>query len=478
MWAQTTRSDAMAESDDRTGKNWVLGVTALASFMMALDAQVITTAFTTIRSDFSASVETLQWTVNAYNLTFAVLLLTGAALGDRFGRRRMFAAGIALFVLASVACALSGSAGWLIAARSIQGAGAALVMPLAMAILSGAFAREERARALGIFSGVTGFALIIGPAIGGFITESLGWRWIFWLNLPIGMIAIVLVFARLRESFGPAAGLDIAGLVITAVAALALVWGLLRGNVLGWSSPEVMSALILGMLFAAAFVAWELRAPAPMVPMRLFRSRAFAAGLTASFLFYAAMYGVLFLLPQFLQTSLGYGPFGAGLRLLPWTATLFVTAPIAGAVVNKAGERPLVVIGLLMQTIGLGWIAVIVSPELAYSNLVAPLVLAGIGVSMAMPAAQNALLSSVAVTEMGKASGVFNMGRFLGGMFGIATLVAVFSESGTVDSAASFSAGFAASMKVAAALSLLGTIAGLWLPSRRRTTLAQAPQRS
>jgi EmrB/QacA subfamily drug resistance transporter len=478
MWAQTTRSDAMAESDDRTGKNWVLGVTALASFMMALDAQVITTAFTTIRSDFSASVETLQWTVNAYNLTFAVLLLTGAALGDRFGRRRMFAAGIALFVLASVACALSGSAGWLIAARSIQGAGAALVMPLAMAILSGAFAREERARALGIFSGVTGFALIIGPAIGGFITESLGWRWIFWLNLPIGMIAIVLVFARLRESFGPAAGLDIAGLVITAVAALALVWGLLRGNVLGWSSPEVMSALILGMLFAAAFVAWELRAPAPMVPMRLFRSRAFAAGLTASFLFYAAMYGVLFLLPQFLQTSLGYGPFGAGLRLLPWTATLFVTAPIAGAVVNKAGERPLVVIGLLMQTIGLGWIAVIVSPELAYSNLVAPLVLAGIGVSMAMPAAQNALLSSVALTEMGKASGVFNMGRFLGGMFGIATLVAVFSESGTVDSAASFSAGFAASMKVAAALSLLGTIAGLWLPSRRRTTLAQAPQRS
>jgi MFS family permease len=190
------------------------------------------------------------------------------------------------------------------------------------------------------------------------------------------------------------------------------------------------------------------------------------------------MYGVLFLLPQFLQITLGYGPLGAGLRLLPWTATLFVTAPIAGAVVNKAGERPLVVIGLLMQTLGLGWIAVIVSPELAYSNLVAPLVLAGVGVSMAMPAAQNALLSSVAVTEMGKASGVFNMGRFLGGMFGIAALVTAFAASGTVDSAASFSAGFGAAMKVAAALSLLGTIAGLWLPSRRRTTVAQALQRS
>jgi EmrB/QacA subfamily drug resistance transporter len=468
----------MSEPNDRTAKNWVLGVTALASFMMALDAQVITTAFATIRSDFGASVETLQWTVNAYNLSFAVLLLTGAALGDRFGRRRMFAAGIALFALASAACALSGSAGWLIAARSAQGAGAALVMPLAMAILSGAFAKDERARALGIFSGVTGFALIIGPAIGGFITESLGWRWIFWVNLPIGMIAIGLVFARLRESFGPAAGLDLAGMLITAAAGLALVWGLLRGSGAGWTSPEVVSALVLGILFAVAFVAWEQRAAAPMVPMRLFQSRAFTAGVAASFLFYAAMYGVLFLLPQFLQITLGYGPLGAGLRLLPWTATLFVTAPIAGAVVNKAGERPLVVIGLLMQAIGLGWIAMMVSPQLAYSSLVAPLVLAGVGVSMAMPAAQNAILGSVAVTEMGKASGVFNMGRFLGGMFGIAALVTAFSARGTVDSAAGFSAGFAAAMKVAATLSLLGAVAGCWLPSRRHTALAPAPQRS
>jgi EmrB/QacA subfamily drug resistance transporter len=464
----------MQDSDVRGGKNWVLGVTALASFMMALDAQVITTAFATIRGDFGASVETLQWTVNAYNLAFAVLLLTGAALGDRFGRRRMFAAGIFLFALASAACALSGSVESLIAARSAQGAGAALVMPLAMAILSGAFAREERARALGIFSGVTGFALIIGPAIGGFITESVGWRWIFWINLPIGLIAIALVLARLRESFGPAAALDILGLAIVAAAALALVWGLLRGNVAGWTSAEVMSPLAAGMVLAAAFVIWELRAHAPMVPMRLFRSREFSAGIATSFLFYAAMYGVLFLLPQFLQTALGYGPFGAGLRLLPWTATLFVTAPIAGAVVNKAGERPLVVIGLLMQAIGLGWIAMIVSPGVA--NLIAPLVLAGVGVSMAMPSAQNAILSSVAVAEMGKASGVFNMGRFLGGMFGIAALVAVFSGNGSVDSATTFSAGFAAAMAVAATLSLLGAVAGLWLPARRRVALAQAPR--
>jgi EmrB/QacA subfamily drug resistance transporter len=466
----------MQEADVTSGKNWVLGVTALASFMMALDALVITTAFATIRGDLGASVETLQWTVNGYNMTFAVLLLTGAALGDRFGRRRMFAAGIALFALASVACALSGSAESLIAARSAQGAGAALVMPLAMAILSGAFAREERARALGIFSGVTGFALIIGPAIGGFITENLGWRWIFWINLPIGMIAIALVLVRLRESFGPAAALDITGLAIVATAALALVWCLLRGNVVGWTSAEAVSTLAAGVLFAAAFVVWELRARAPMVPMRLFQSRAFSAGITASFLFYAAMYGVLFLLPQFLQAALGCGPLGAGLRLLPWTATLFVTAPVAGAVVNKAGERPLVAIGLLMQAVGLGWIAMIASPDITYPSLVAPLVLAGIGVSMAMPAAQNAILSSVVVAEMGKASGVFNMGRFLGGMFGIAALVAVFSAHGAVDSPARFSTGFAAAMMLAAALSLLAAFTGLCLPAHGRVALAEVPR--
>lgn len=466
----------MQTPTNRAERNWVLGVTALASFMMALDAMIITTAFAAIRTEFGSPVETLQWTVNAFNLTFAVLLLTGAALGDRFGRRRMFAAGIALFVVASAACALASNATALIAARALQGSGAALVMPLAMAILSGTFGREERARALGIFSGITGCALIIGPAIGGFITEHFGWRWVFWINLPIGLIAIGLVLARLRESFGPAAALDIPGLLLIALAALALVWSLLRGNAVGWASAEVMGTLMSGLVLATCFVLWELRAAAPMVPMRLFASRALASGMSASVLFYAAMYGVLFLLPQFLQTTLGFDAFGAGLRLLPWTATLFITAPVAGAVVNRFGERPLVVTGLLMQAIGLGWIAAIVSPSVPYSALVAPLVLAGVGVSMAMPAAQNAILGSVAVAEMGKASGVFNMGRFLGGMFGIAALVASFSANGAVDSAAHFERGFAAAMSLAATLSLAGAIAGFFLPARRPTVGAAAPQ--
>ena len=337
---------------EKATKRWVLALASVASFMTALDALVVTTALGTIRRDLGASIEALQWTVNAYTLSLAVLLLTGAALGDRFGRRRMFAAGLILFTAASVACALAGNVAWLIAARALQGAGAALVVPLAMALLSAAYPREERARALGIFSGVTGVALIAGPVAGGAVADGLAWQWIFWINLPIGLMLVPLVFSRIPESLGPAARLDVRGLVLVTGAALAIVWGVMRGNHAGWTSPEIIGVLVVGSLLSAAFVAWEQRAGAPMVAMRFFRARAFASGIAASFLFYAAMYGVLFLLPQYFQTAQGLGPLGAGLRLLPWTATLFVFAPIGGSLVNRLGERSLVVGGLLMQALG------------------------------------------------------------------------------------------------------------------------------
>jgi MFS transporter len=287
------------------------------------------------------------------------------------------------------------------------------------------------------------------------------------INLPIGILLIALATARLRESFGPPAKLDITGLTLIAASALALVWGLIRSHEIGWSSTEVIAALIAGVVLALAFVAFERRSTAPMIPMRMFASRPFAAGALSSVLFYAAMYGVLFLLPQFLQVAFGLSPLGAGLRLLPWTSTLFLTAPIAGAVVQKFGERTLVVTGLLMQAAGLGWIALQATSGAAYATMVAPLIVAGVGVSMAMPAAQNAVLGSVAVTEVGKASGVFNMGRFLGGMFGVAVLVAVFGAYGAADNAAHFGSGFAAAMIVAATLSLLAALVGALLPARR-----------
>jgi EmrB/QacA subfamily drug resistance transporter len=464
----------MAELSEKAGKTWVLALTSVASFMVALDALVVTTALSTSRRDLGASIEALEWTVNAYNLSFAVLLLTGAALGDRFGRRRMFAAGLALFVWASAACAMAGNIGALIAARAVQGAGAALVMPLAMALLSAVFPREERGKALGIFSAVTGLALIAGPVAGGAIADGLAWRWIFWINLPVGAITVPLIVRRIRESVGSGTSLDVVGLVMVTAAAMGVVWGLMRGNSVGWMSLEVVSAIVAGILVAVAFVLWELRVREPMVPMRLFCSRALASGIGASFLFYAAMYGTLFFLPQFLQVAQSYGPFGVGLRLLPWTATLFVFAPISGGLVNRVGERSLVVAGLGLQAIGLAWIALTATPGLAYTNLVAPLVLAGAGVSMAMPAAQNAVLSAVAPSEIGKASGTFNMSRFLGGVFGVAVQVAVFAATGGFGSPQAFSAGFVPAIGIAATLSLMAAIVGMWLPGRRATALAPA----
>jgi EmrB/QacA subfamily drug resistance transporter len=464
----------MARSGGERAKTWVLALTALASFMVAIDALVVTTALGAIRVDLGASIETLEWTVNAYNLAFAVLLLTGAALGERFGRRRMFVAGIALFAAASIACALAGGAGALIAARAVQGAGAALIMPLAMALLGTAFPREERARALGIFGGITGLALVGGPLLGGVVAEGIAWPWIFWINIPIALAAIPLALRRIPESAGPGTAMDIGGLALVTGAAFGLVWGLVRGNAAGWGSAEVLFAIAGGAVLALAFVAWERRAPAPMVPLRFFRARPFASGIAASIGLYAALYGTLFLLPQFFHAVQGHGPMSAGLRLLPWTATLFVVAPIAGSFVNRVGERALVTLGLLGQTAGMGWMAAIAAPGLAYAELVGPLVLAGAGVSMAMPAAQNAVLGAVAPPEIGKASGTFNMLRYLGGTFGIAILVAVFAAIGSFRSPQDFSAGFAAAMGVAAALSLAGALFGFALPRRRDAALVTA----
>ncbi|MFL6650528.1 MAG: MFS transporter [Sulfurifustaceae bacterium] len=460
------------EKSART-KAWVLALTSIASFMAALDMLVVTAALGTIRVDLGTSIEALQWTVSAYNLSFAVLLLTGTALGDRFGRRRVFVAGVALFAAASAACAAASGVGGLIAARALQGAGAALMIPLAMAILSATYSREERARALGIFGSVTGIALIVGPVAGGAIAEGLNWQWIFWINIPIGGVVIALVLARIEESFGSRAALDVPGIFLVTGGALGVVWALMRGNDAGWASLEVLATLAAGLLLAVAFVLWELRAREPMVPMRLFRSRAFSTGVAASFLFYAAMYGILFLVPQFLQTAEGQGPLGAGLRLLPWTAPLFVFAPIGGSLVNRLGERPLVVAGVLLQAVGMAWIGLMATPALGYASLVAPMIVAGAGVSMAMPAVQNAVLSAVPPADIGKASGTFNMFRFLGGVFGIALLVAVFAARGSVASPEGFSAGFDSALGVAALVSLAAAIVAIGLPARHKQAAAR-----
>jgi EmrB/QacA subfamily drug resistance transporter len=445
----------------------VLAVASIASLMVALDALVVTTALPTIRVHLGASIEQLEWTVNAYTLSFAVLLMTGAALGDRLGRRRMFAAGLAIFSGASAACALAPNVGLLIAARAVQGAGAALVMPLGLTLLSAAYPPERRARALGIFSGVTGLAVLAGPVIGGAITQGIAWQWIFWINVPIGLATIPLVFRRVDESRGPRTAPDIAGLALVTGAALGVVWGLVRGNSAGWGSVEVIAALGVGALLAVAFVLWERRADEPMLPMGLFASRPFSSGNAAIFFLSSALYGAVFFMAQFLQTVQHHGPLGAGVRLLPWTATLFVVAPLTGSRISRVGERPFAVAGLLLQAAGMGWIALIAGPDVAYWRLVAPLAIAGCGVSMAMPAIQNAVMGSVGPANLGKASGAFNMMRQLGGVFGIATLVAVFTGAGSYGSPHLFSDGFTAAIGVAAGMSLLGAVASVGLPQRQ-----------
>jgi EmrB/QacA subfamily drug resistance transporter len=456
----------------RTRPGWVLGVASIASLMVALDALVVTTALPTIRVDLGASIQQLEWTVNAYTLSFAVLLMTGAALGERFGRRRMFAPGLALFSGASAACAVAPNVGLLIAARAVQGAGAALVMPLGMTLLSAAYPPERRARALGIFSGITGLAVLAGPVVGGAITQGIAWQWIFWINVPIGLLTIPVVLRRVGESYGPRSALDVAGLALITGAALGLVWALVRGNSAGWGSVEVIAALAVGALLAVAFVVWERRTAEPMLPMGLFASRPFSSGNAAIFFLAAALYGAVFFMAQFLQTVQHHGPLDAGIRLLPWTATLFIVAPITGARISRVGERPFAVAGLFLQAAGMGWIALIAGPDVAYWRLVAPLAIAGCGVSMAMPALQNAVVSSVAPASIGKASGTFNMMRQLGGVFGIAALVAVFTGSGGYGSPQLFSDGFTAALAASAALSLLGAVAGLGLPTAERAPVS------
>jgi EmrB/QacA subfamily drug resistance transporter len=434
---------------------------------------VVSTALSTIRVHLNASVEQLEWTVNAYNLSFAVLLITAAALGDRFGRRNLYAAGLGLFAAASAACALAPDVGWLIAARAVQGAGAALIMPLGLALLSEAFPAERRGAAIGIFSAITGLAVASGPLVGGAIVQGISWEWIFWVNVPIGLLAIPLVLSRMRESHGPQTPLDIRGLALVTLGALGVVWGLVRGNQAGWGSVEVLAALLGGVVLIAGFIRWEMRTREPMLPMYFFRSRAFSAGNAAIFFTFASLFGTVFFYAQLLQTALGYGPLGAGLRLLPYTATFMTVAPIAGALADRIGERPLLVGGLALQSIGMAWLALIAKPDLAYPHMVAPFIIAGVGVSMAIPAAQNSVVGSVASEALGKAAGVNSMMRELGGVFGIALVVAVFAGTGGYASAQAFTDGFGPAIGVSAGLALAGALVALAIPSRRSAPLIE-----
>ncbi|MFB6562801.1 MULTISPECIES: DHA2 family efflux MFS transporter permease subunit [unclassified Streptomyces] len=450
-------------------QRWALVLTSLASLITALDALVVTTALPAIRLDLETSVEELEWTVNAYLLPFAVLLMAGAALGDRYGRKRVFAGGLVVFTLASVACALAPGIGWLIAARALQGVGAAAIVPVAQAHLSAAFTPEERPKAMGLFGAVTGLATLGGPVIGGVIVEYASWQWIFWINVPIGLVMVPLVLTKLGESVGEARRLDFGGIGLATVAAFGAGWSLVRGNEAGWGSLETVGGFVVGAAALVGFVLWELRTPQPLMPIHFFRARAFSAGNASMFLLFGSAMAGLFFYAQFLQTVMHYGALDSGVRLVPWTVTVFFFAPIAGKLVSRIGERPLVTAGLLLQAIASGWFAIIAEPDMAYGDMVGPFVIGGIGISIAIPAVMTAVFGAVPDEASGSASGTLNSLRQLGGAFGIAIATAVFAAVGGYGSAQEFSDGFTAAIATAAVLALVGVPIALAIPARGAT---------
>jgi EmrB/QacA subfamily drug resistance transporter len=421
-----------------------------------------------IRKDLHASIESLEWTVNAYTLTFAVLLLTGAALGDRFGRRRMLAVGLTIFTVSSAAAALAPTAGALIAARAAQGVGGAIVTPLTLTILSAGIPANRRGAFIGAWSGIAGLAVAFGPLVGGAVVSGISWHWIFWLNVPLGVVLVPLALLRLDETYGPSNRLDLPGVGLASAGLFGIVWGLVRGNSVGWSSPQIVGSLAVGLVVLVLFVLWELRAAAPMLPMRFFRNRVFTLANAASLLMFFGMFGSIFLLSQFFQTVQGYSPIGSGLRILPWTIMPMFVAPVAGALSDRVGGARLMGIGLTLQAAGLASIAAISTPTTPYWQLVAPFMVSGIGMAMFWAPVANVVLTAVHKDEEGQASGAQNAIRELGGVFGVAVLASIWSHYGSYRSGTAFVDGMTPAIWVGAIIVALGAVAAFAIPRRVR----------
>jgi EmrB/QacA subfamily drug resistance transporter len=466
----TGRGSGGSGSPARTA--WTLVLASLGAFVTSLDVVVVSSALPTLRDHLGASLSDLEWTINAYNLAFACLMLTGAALGDRFGRRRVYVAGLGLFTAASAACALATSVDGLIVARIVQGAGAAVVLPLTLTLISDAFPLEKRGAAIGIWGAITGLGVAAGPIVGGAIIQGISWQWIFWINVPVGVAAMVLSSLKLRESRGPRPQLDLPGVVLAAAALFALTWAPVRAPEAGWGSAEVIGALAAGLVLLGLFLGWEHRTPHPMLPLAYFRRRAFSTANGVVFFQQIALIGSLFMITQLFQTGLGYDPLGAGLRILVWTAMPMLVAPLAGALSDRLGNRPFMLGGLLLQGVGLAWLAAAAHPGVGYGHLVLPLILAGIGISMCFPTVANAVVASVPLEDAGVAAGANNALREVGGVFGVAILSAVFVAHGGYSSPGRFIDGFRVAEAVAAGVALAGVGVAALAPGRKAALAA------
>ncbi|MEU0738371.1 MFS transporter [Streptomyces sp. NPDC006134] len=458
------------QSAQRGGAVWALVVTSVAGFMAALDNLVVTTALPAIREDLGGALHDLEWTVSAYTLTFAVLLMTGAALGDRFGRRRLFLAGLTVFTAASAAAAMAPGVDSLIAARAVQGVGAAVMMPLTLTLLTAAVPADRRGTAYGIWGAVNGLAVASGPLVGGSLTEHVSWQWIFWLNVPLGLALLPLARLRLAESHGTGAPLDVPGTLLAGGGLFGIVYGLIRGPVDGWTGTPVLTGLFAGAALLTAFVLHGTRARAPMLPMRLFRSRTFSGINAASLLMFLGMFGSIFLLSQYLQGVLGYSPTEAGLRMLPWTGMPMLVAPVAGLLADRVGGRPVVAAGLFLQAAGLGWLASVITADTSYAVQLPGLIAGGIGMALFFAPAAALVMAGVAPKEQGIASGANNALREVGGALGIAVMASVFSAQGGYETPQTFVDGLRPAVAAGSGVVALAGLAALLIPARGRNT--------
>jgi EmrB/QacA subfamily drug resistance transporter len=455
---------------------WTLAITGTATFMAGLDNLVVTTALPSIKTDLGAGIEELEWTVNGYTLTYAVLLMLGAALGDRFGRRRIFTFGIVLFTAASAGAAIAPNTGALIAARAVQGIGAAALLPLSLTLLTAAVPPARRALALGVWGGINGLSIAVGPLVGGAIVEHGSWQWIFWLNVPIGIALLPLVRTKITESRGPNSRLDVTGTLLVSLGLLGIVYGLVSGEGDGWTSLPVAGSLLAGAAFTAAFVSWERRTAQPMLPLHFFKDRTVVAVNLSGLLMFAGVFGSIFLLTQFLQNVQGYSPLEAGVRTLPWTAMPVVVAPLTGIFSARIGSKPLVVAGLALLAAGLTWFALIVSPDVSYAAQVPALLLCGTGMALYFAPTANLLMGAVQPGEQGVASGANNAFRELGGVLGVAVLASVFSSYGGFTTPQVFVDGLVPALWVGAAATTLAAVFAVTLPRQRTKVVATADE--
>ena len=457
----------MAVSNSQTARaarphlGWVLALTSTAYFMVVLDSVVVITALPRMQEDLHVGLASLQWTLTAYNIAFAAGIITAAAAGDRFGRRPVFNIGLALFTVASAVCAVAPNAPALIAARTVQGLAGAIILPLSLTILTTAFPAQRRGMIVGIYGGLAGLAVAMGPIIGGAVTQGLDWHWIFWINVPIGVVALPLAMRLLPESHGATERFDLVGVTLVTGGVVALVWALVRANQSGWTSAEIVSCLVSATILLLAFALWEQRVSEPMVPLRLFRNRVFAVGNATTFFMTGAIFAAGFLVTEEFQLARGYSPVSAGVCLLPFFATPMVISPIAGAVSDRIGRRPVMATGLFLQTAGFVWVAVRGSLSTSWVELDIALLIAGIGISMALPTVPTAVLNAVAPSELGKASGINYMMQRFGAVFAIAIASAVFAAYGHLSTPAGVTGGFRPALAACAGFALLAALTAL-----------------